>query len=572
MKHDNDDSKSEDEDWEHPPEIPHINVENRNIESGEATEEKITQAIDQLQNLMAVNESMGVVSPNSFERAVKEVKWKDAMIDELSNIGKRNVWEEIELGELPPNTKCLGTKWVYTVKNSMNKIKYKARLVVLGCYQRPGIDFTEVYSPVASDSTIRMMLCIANYKNWEIQQIDVEAAFLNAPLKETVYIKIPKGYELIGKKRTENVTLKLNRALYGLVQAPKAWMETFIKELTKLGCTRSWADPCLLIIKEEEQVVLGITVYVDDCLIVGRKEKVTHIIEEIGKLFAIKKKLGMAKKYLGYEIKRDVEKGSLTLRQKEYINGMRVRYGIDPGGIKTPMKCENPSELNNEEADLKEYQSVVGTLLYASKSTRPDIANAVRNASQNMVNPRKGHMDQAYRIAQYLINHVEEGITYDQSDGLEMTAYVDSNYADKKEDRKSVTGYIIMLGGGTIEWKSQCQGTVSLSSTEAEYKALSQCASGIVYLIQVLKDLGIEMKTTTIYEDNVGAIKLAENWSSTKRTKHIDVRHHYVRELMEKEIIEIKHVSSENQPADMLTKNVPKATFEKHKRFIMNLN
>ncbi len=542
------------------------------MENGEATSGRITPCVDQLQNLMAVNENMeSVVLPYSYEKAVKEVKWKEAMINELSNIDKRNVREEIEVEKLPHGTKCLGTKWVYAVKNSMNKRMNKARLVVLGCYQRPGIDFTEVYSPVASDSAIRMMLCVANYKNWEIQQIDVEVAFLNAPLKEMVYVKVPKGYDLMGKKKTENVVLKLNRALYGLVQAPKAWMETFIKELTKLGCTRSWADPCLLVMKEGEHIVLGVTVYVDDCLIVGRKDKVTYVIKEIGKLYAIKK-LGIAKKYLGCEIERDTKKGSLMLYQKEYIKGIKTSYRIDPREVKTPMISGKLSESNEEEVDLKEYQSLVGTLLYASKSTRPDIANAVRNASQNMVNPKKSHMDQAYRIAQYLINHTEEGIKYDENNGLEMTAYVDSNFADKMEKRKSVTGFIIMLGGGVIEWKSQCQGTVSLSSTEAEYKALSQCACEVVHLTQILKDFGIEMKEITIYEDNVGAIKLAENWASTKRTKHIDVRHHYVRELVENKMIEIKHISSENQPADMLTKNLSQATFEKHKRFAMNLD
>ncbi len=183
--------------------------------------------------------------------------------------------------QLQPNTKRIGTKWVYTLKKGKNEVKYKARLVVLGCYQRPGIDYEEVYSPVASDSTIRMMLSIANYKNWEIQQIDVEATFLNAPLQETVYINVPKGYELMGNKRRDGIFLKLNKALYGLVQAPKAWMETFIKELTKMDCTRSWADPCLLVMKEGEYVVLCITVYVDDCLIVGRKDKVTDIIGKI---------------------------------------------------------------------------------------------------------------------------------------------------------------------------------------------------------------------------------------------------------------------------------------------------
>ncbi|MCP4143489.1 MAG: hypothetical protein GY755_24915, partial [Chloroflexi bacterium] len=167
----------------------------------------------------------------------------------------------------------------------------------------------------------------------------------------------------------------------------------------------------------------------------------TYVIEEIRKLYAIKE-LGIAKKYMGYEIERDTKKGSLMLYQKEYIKGIKTSYRIDPRGVKTPMISGKLSE-SNEEVDLKEYQSLVGTLLYASKSTRPDIANAVRNASQNMVNPKKSHMDQAYRIAQYLIDHTE-GIKYDENNGLEMTAYVDSNFADKMENRKSVTGFIIM--------------------------------------------------------------------------------------------------------------------------------
>ncbi len=129
-----------------------------------------------------------------------------------------------------------------------------------------------------------------------------------------------------------------------------------------------------------------------------------------------------------------------------------------------------------------------------------------------------------------------------------------------------------MLGGGAIEWKFQCQTTISLSSTEAEYKALSMCATEVVYLKQVLKGFGIEQKPTPVFEDTVGAIKLAENWASTKRTKYIGVHHHYIRELVENKIIKIEYISPEDQPADILTKPVTGQVFGKHKRFILNLN
>ncbi len=167
-----------------------------NEESGEARCGECDHDVEQIKSLIPKkrrHNTRNTEIPPTFETAVRDLKWKNAMINELSNIEQREVWEEIELTELPPNTKCFGTRWIYTVKEAS---KLKARLVVLGCYQRPGIDYTETFAPVASDATIRALLSTANYNGWEIHQIDVETAFLNAPLKETVYIKIPKGYKL----------------------------------------------------------------------------------------------------------------------------------------------------------------------------------------------------------------------------------------------------------------------------------------------------------------------------------------------------------------------------------------
>ncbi len=323
--------------------------------------------------------------------------------------------------------------------------------------------------------------------------------------------------------------------------------------------------------KEKEKIVLGITVYVDDCLIVGERHKVANIIDRIEKIYTIKK-LGPAKKFLGYNINQNREKGSLNIDQKDFVRTFAKPYGVGTSGIKTPGSQRNSKEGDTSILDPSIYRSGVGSLLYAAKCTRPDVANAVRNLSRHMDSAETTHMHEMYRVMQYLLNTSTLGVTYDKQKDLILEALADSDYANNDECRRSTTGYVIMFGGGAIQWKSQLQSTVSLSSREAEYKALSECAAQVTHLKQLLRDLGITQKKVVINEDNVGAMKLAENWISSKRTKHIDVKYHHIRELVENGEIELKHVRTESQPADILTKNVPKVVFEKHRKFIMNLD
>ncbi len=349
MKHDNDGSKSEDADWEHPPEIPHINVESR-----EARPKRHGKAapLEQLQSLSA-EAYEAIEKVNSYEKALENPNWIEAIKEELESIKDRKVWMEMNEKDVPSGMKTLGTRWVFTVKHNNGDIKYKARLVVLGRYQRPGVDFTETYSPVAADSTIRILLSLANYKGWEVKQIDVEKAFLNAKLKEDVYLKRPKGYDM-----EEGKVLKLNRALYGLVQAPKAWMTTFTKQLETLGYKRSWTDPCLMTKSNQGEVILIITIYVDDCLIAGKEEDVEETIQGIEKAFKVKR-IGDAKRYLGYMISRDRDRGTLKIHQTEYIQNIQMNYRVEAvKAIETPGKVGNePQEDKDdilENVDLKE--------------------------------------------------------------------------------------------------------------------------------------------------------------------------------------------------------------------------
>ncbi len=189
---------------------------------------------------------------------------------------------------------------------------------------------------MAADSTIRILLSVANYKKWEIKQIDVETAFLNAEIKEEVYLKPPKGYNV-----EEGKLLKLSRDLYGLVQAPKAWMETFVEQLETLGFKRSWADPCLMTKSDQGKVILCMTIYVDDCLIAGKNRDVEEAIVGIENTFKVKR-MGDAKTYLGYTISRDREQGTLSTHQREYIDSIQVNYNVGIcKTIRTPAKVGN---------------------------------------------------------------------------------------------------------------------------------------------------------------------------------------------------------------------------------------
>ncbi|CAM9438252.1 unnamed protein product [Chrysoparadoxa australica] len=495
-------------------------------------------------------------------------EWQDAMEQELASIKQREVWELADKDSMPASARELRTKFIFKLKHPEDptRRRYKARLVVMGNTQVPGVDFTESFSPVAMDSTIRMVLALANHRDWEVKQFDVEVAFLNANLEEPTWVRPPDGISI-----GEGKTLRLRKALYGLVQAPLAWMRTFVVELKRLGFERSRADPCLMIKRMEGGLVI-LVIYVDDCLAVGfPKSAVRETVEAIGSRIKIDD-MGDAELYLGFKISRDREQGMLRLHQKEYLEGMLQEFGV-----RKTHKASTPglvghrldADCGGEQADEKQYRSGVGKLMYAVKTTRPDLANATRELAKCLKEPKGEHMLALERAMQYVSGTTDLGLTYSRKGELQLEAFVDADYAGDVNNRRSTTGFLIMFGGAAVSWKSKLQPTVSLSSSEAEYRALSECGAEVAHLHQVGLDIGLRMEQTPIYEDNTGAISLAENWSSGTRTKHVDVRYHHVREMVESKMVKIKYIRSEEQPADILTKNSSYAGFARHRNFML---
>ncbi|CAM9792837.1 unnamed protein product [Chrysoparadoxa australica] len=269
---------------------------------------------------------------------------------------------------------------------------------------------------------------------------------------------------------------------------------------------------------------------------------------------------------------RDREQGVLRLHQKEYLDSMLQEFGISakekastPGLVGNRLNAECEGELT----DASKYRSGVGKLMYAVKTTRPDLANATRELAKCLKESREVHMRSLERALQYVSGTTDLGLTYSRKGELQLEAYVDSDYAGDVNGRRSTTGYVIIFGGAAVSWKSKLQPTVSLSSSEAEYRALSECGAEISHLQQIGEDIGLKLQRTPIYEDNTGAIALAENWSSGARIKHVDVRYHHVREMVENKMVEVRYIRSEEQPADVLTKNSGYKGFARHRNFMM---
>ena len=469
---------------------------------------------------------------------------------------------------LPPKgANVMASKFVYkTKRDATGKVaRYKVRFTAKGSTQKAGIDFDETYAPVARSKTVLTVFALAAYKNWELHQMDVLTAFLHADIGDkVVYIKMPEGYKKYDSNGKELVW-KLKKSLYGLKQAPRNWNTMIDKWLKAYGLKASSADHCLYtkIVNGEHLVII---LYVDDLLIAGSDMKIINEFKAaISEVFKMKD-LGEVEHMLGMVVKRDRENGTLEVDQTAYIEQVLSRYGMAQcKPMATPMTDPLTRGPPNEDGFNYDYARIVGSVLYSSMYTRPEITYAVQSLSRNMNATTSEHWQAAKRLLRYLQGTKHLGIKFggDKSQDLKLVGYSDADWANDKDTRRSTTGYAFLLNGAVISWCSKLQTTVALSSTEAEYMALCAAAQEAVHLRRLLSDLGFEQKgPTIIYEDNQSCIALAKNPVHHARTKHIDIRFHYTREKIEDGEIDVVYVPTSEQLADVLTKPLERVKLE----------
>ncbi|KAG8500752.1 hypothetical protein CXB51_002776 [Gossypium anomalum] len=508
--------------------------------------------------------------PSNYSEAIScedSEKWMFAMQEEMESLHKNKTWD---LVKLPKGKKTVLCKWVFKKKEGtpgVEEPKYKARLVAKGYSQVPGVDFTDVFSPVVKHSSIRALLGIVAMHDLELEQLDVKTAFLHGELEEDIYMQQPEGFTVSEK---EDYVCLLKKSLYGLKQSPRQWYKRFDSFMTSHDFKRSSFDSCVYFKKNNDGSFVYLLLYVDDMLIVAKdKGEIRKVKAQLSEEFEMKD-LGPAKKILGMEILRDRKTSKLYLSQKGYIEKLLCRFNMRSAKpVSTPLAAHFrlSSALSPQSDDEIEYMShvpyssAVGSLMYAMVCSRPDLSYAVSAVSRYMANPGKEHWKAVQWILKYLRGTTDVCLQFGRTeDGV--IGYVDADFAGDLDRRRSLTGYVFTIGGCAISWKATLQTTVALSTTEAEYMAITEACKEAIWLKGLFSELNEDLQISTVFCDSQSAIFLTKDQMFHERTKHIDVRYHFVRDIIARGDIVVSKISTHENPADMMTKSLPITKFE----------
>ncbi|GJZ30303.1 putative RNA-directed DNA polymerase [Tanacetum coccineum] len=469
------------------------------------------------------------IEPSSFEEALKDINWINAMNEELHALYENNTWE---LCDLPVGRKPIGSKWVYRIKymSSGEIERFNARLVAKRFGQKEGIDYEETFSPVVKMGTVRCVLTLAVEMNWKFFQMDVNNAFLYGDLDEEVYMLPPLGQ----------------------------WNHKLTEALRDAGFVQSKNDHSLFV-KNVGSVFLYVLVYVDDLAITGNDElEIENFKRFLKNKFKIKD-LGKLKYFLGIEVLKT--KTGLCLTQRKYCLELLHDFGLlGCKPVMTPLPenivlAHKESENDKFLVNFANYQRLVGKLIYLTL-TRPDISYVVHCLSQHMHSPLKSHLDIAMRVLKYLKLAPGYGIQFSKRNSVfDINAFFDSDWAKCPVTRRSVSGYCVFVNGCLVSWKSKKQSTLSRSSAEAKYRSMASVTCEIMWIVKIMKDLNVDnMIPANLYCDNKSAIQIAANPVMHEKTKHFDLDVHLVRKKVSFGLIKTVKVDSRKNVADVLTK------------------
>lgn len=472
---------------------------------------------------------------------------------------------------MPLNKQPISVKWVFKLKLKPDGSisKHKARLVAKGFLQKAGLDYSEVFAPVARTETIRLVLAFANFKGWPLFQLDVKSAFLNGPLEEEVYVTQPPGFEIKGR---EDKVYRLKKALYGLKQAPRAWNKRIDSFLVQQGFNKCSVEYGVYVRMKGVKMLL-ICLYVDDLLVTGSNHAEIEEFKERMKSEFDMTDLGVLSYFLGMEFLETAE--GIVLHQKKYANDVLKRFNMmncNPANTPVETKLKLEKGGNEKAIDPTLYKQMVGSLRYLCNS-RPDISYGVGLISRFMDDPRQSHLVAAKRIMRYLKGTLDYGILFPKEDQgeIELIGFSDADWCGDRVDRRSTTGYMFKLSNAPISWCSKKQPVVALSSCEAEYIVASYAACQANWLDSLMKEIHIEMPgPVQLFVDNKSAINLAKNPVSHGRSRHIETRFHFLREQVNNEKLKLRFCSSEEQAANILTKALGVERFQ-HLRSLLGV-
>ncbi|GLB38104.1 putative reverse transcriptase (RNA-dependent DNA polymerase) [Lyophyllum shimeji] len=502
--------------------------------------------------------------PTSVAEALASDVWRKSMEAELDQLKRLGTFEVVDL---PPDRAPIKSKWVWRVKRDGNGkfLKAKSRLVAKGFTQQPGVDYSETFAPVVRMDSLRLLLALAAAYKLKIHVVDIVGAYLNSTLQEEIYLAQPPGLG-DGTKRV----WRLLKTIYGLKQSGREWNKLLDSLFKSLGYVRLVSDQCIYIRGTGESTVV-IAVHVDDMTILALTDKLMQQVKhEISQRFGITD-LGEANQIVGLHITRKPN-GDIKLSQESYLSKIIQKMGLDNANpVHTPMDINVRLQKHDAEDPVNlqlrhEYQVAIGMLMWAAIATRPHIAFAIQHLSQFSQHPAHEHFTAVKRVFRYLKGTIDIGLNYSGTafDREKIfRVFSDADWGNSPDDRRSISGYVCVASGGPVTWSSKKQPTVALSSMEAEYMALCHATREIIWLRSLVNELGLlANQPTDLITDNQSAIKSTDNPVFHARSKHIDIRHHFVRERIISNEIQIYHCVSVDNKADILTKPLARPTHD----------
>ncbi|OWZ11400.1 polyprotein, partial [Phytophthora megakarya] len=483
--------------------------------------------------IQAMHAVMDPVSVQAALDAPDAEQWVEALNKEYSEMLRNNTWE---LVEKPEGVKVLTSRWVFVRKrNAQGQVeRHRARITIRGCQQKYGLDFWETYAPVVCMEAVRLVLLLALHYNLECRHIDFVTAFLNGPIDAEIYMKQPEFFD-DGTGRV----CKLLRSLYGLKQAPRMWYQTLDKYLKECGFKRSKMDGGIYY-RWVDSSPIFLTLYVDDIVISASAENTKLVLTELANKFQVKD-LGNVNHLLSMEIKY-IPGQSLTISQRGYIGRILERFKMDKcksmptpqakGNLPLPGDPDREVVCVNSNPDM-DYQCIVGSLQYLE------------------------HEVMAKRVLRYLQGTRDYGLVWIKPipRGIRLVAYADADLGSEKDDRKSITGYVLQLNGCTFAYKSKKQSIMTDDTCSAEFVAASECSTMIMWTHNLCKELKLRRtERTVLYEDNQATIKVMEEVSSGYKVRSVDLKFHKVRDFVERKVFRVEYCPSEDNLADIFTK------------------
>lgn len=558
----------------HPPERRSLRLQGLPPDSGPATELHTIledtewvptgvppSAVAYLQTVVAGdsgNKTLEIPVPTTWEQALGgeyAAEWLESMVKEFKGLEGTGTFRQVPRSEA---RSVLKNKWVFRVKRRADGTPlFKSRLVVKGYSQQQGIDYAETWAPTAKPVTWRLLLHLAAQQDFHIRMMDVDQAFCQGDLEEDLHLEPPKG--LPAAALPDDQVWKLLRPLYGLKQAPRQWHAKLKEVLGKVGFRPVHGDSSLFMHRDSQG--FWVLAYVDDLLLLSKSTELLDKLKEQLKEFFPMKDLGDVQHYLGMEVTRNWEQHELYLSQAKYIEELLTRFGYTEGKeYNTPLALNHglrPAEDGDEvHPDQERYPELLGGVMYLMVCTRPDIAHAVSVLARYIAPGRHCamHWQAALRLLGYLKATANLKLVLGGKTSV-LVGHSDSSYADDQEGRRSSQGYCFSLGSGVISWKATRSPVVALSTCEAELYAVCSAAQEAVWLTEILTTIGCpQTSPPMLWCDNKSTVVLTQDPVYSARSKHIEARYFFVRELVQAKRLRTAHIPGVANVADIFTK------------------